>query len=303
MATIAIENLSAKVRALCAGASIETAADDLAGLEKAAPYLTPGSDISITWMPNDALESRVAASLAIREAGFEPVPHIAARHIETHEAFERVLKDMAQKAGVKRLFLIAGDVDRIKGPFATANDLIDSGLIGQAGIREVGISAYPEGHPKIDDASLRAAFDDKLAAAKIHGLEIFAITQLCFEAPPIIAMIKDLRARGFDRPIRVGLAGPASLKTLARFALICGVGNSAKAMFSKGGMIAKLLKETGPDPVIRALAAEDLDALGPIALHFFPFGGLAKTARWSRTVADGRFTLPPRHDGFEVEKD
>lgn len=301
MTTTQIAALPARVQELLAGASIETSATDLAGLEKAKSHLPPGSDISITWMPKDTMAQRIAAAVAVREAGFEPIPHIAARFFESHADFERPLKDLAARAGVTKLFLIAGDVDKIRGPFANAIELIETGLIQTAGIREVGISAYPEGHPKISDALLDEAFDQKVEAARNQGLELFAISQLCFTAEPIIAMIKRLRAKGYDRPLRIGLAGPASFKTLIRFAAICGVGASAKALMSRGSMIAKLLTETGPDPVIRDLAEDRaLDALGPLSLHFFPFGGLERTARWNAAVAQGRFTLS-KDAGFQVQ--
>ncbi len=132
-----------------------------------------------------------------------------------------------------------------------------------------------------------------MEAARNQGLELFAISQLCFQAEPIIAMIGKLRAKGYDKPIRLGLAGPASFKTLIRFAAICGVGASTKALVSRGSMIAKLLTETGPDPVIRALAEERaLDGLGPLSLHFFPFGGLEKTARWAAARRRGPLRDP-----------
>ena len=82
-------------------------------------------------------------------------------------------------------------------------------------------------------------------------------------------------------PVRVGVAGPASVKTLMRFALRCGVGTSAKVMKKYGLSVTKLLGTTGPDPIINDIAAGIVDTVhGATQLHFYPFGGLAKTAAW-----------------------
>jgi methylenetetrahydrofolate reductase (NADPH) len=295
-------DLAERIRDLAAGASIEMSARDLQDLDRARSWLRPGADVSITWLPNDTMDQRVAGAAAIRAAGFEPVPHIAARFVASRDELDRLLRRLVDEAGVRRLFLIAGDVKKPRGPYTSSLDVLRTGLVQAVGVGEVGVACYPEGHPKIDDAVLEASLRDKVALAADAGLEMFAITQLCFEAAPIAAALGRLRAAGFARPIRIGLAGPASLATLIKFAARCGVGASARAIVSRGASIARLLVDAGPDPVIRDLAEDvKLAGFGPVSLHFFPFGGFERTAQWMRAVADGRFDIPTTLSGFKVE--
>ena len=81
--------------------------------------------------------------------------------------------------------------------------------------------------------------------------------------------------------VRVGVPGPANVKTLLRFAARCGVGASTKVMSKYGVSITRLLTTAGPDALIIDLA-RGLDPArhGEVLLHFYPFGGLVKTAEW-----------------------
>ncbi len=111
------------------------------------------------------------------------------------------------------------------------------------------------------------------------------MTQFCFAAEPIIEWLHKVRGQGIDLPIRVGLAGPASIISLTRYALKCGVGNSIKVLTEKPAF-AKLLVDKGPEPIIRDVAAGIGPGngsglpLGIAGLHFFVFGGFNKTVDW-----------------------
>jgi methylenetetrahydrofolate reductase (NADPH) len=101
--------------------------------------------------------------------------------------------------------------------------------------------------------------------------------------------------------VRIGLAGPASVATLLRFAAICGVAASARALARNAGLAKHLLAANAPDAIIRSLAAARVTrTLGDVAPHFFTFGGLGATSRWAAAVAAGRVTLD-RSGGFRVE--
>ena len=51
-------------------------------------------------------------------------------------------------------------------------------------------------------------------------------TQFGFEAGPVIAWADRLRAAGITLPVHIGVAGPAKLQTMLKFAMACGVGPS-----------------------------------------------------------------------------
>ena len=150
-------------------------------------------------------------------------------------------------------------------------------------ILRAGISGFPEGHPKISEQVLGESTVAKMKYGREIGLTLQIVTQFVFEGEPIAAWLKKLRALGVDLPVRLGLAGPAGIATLTRYALHCGVGNSIKAL-TKSASFGKLLTERDPEPVIRELMAAspngDPSALGVAALHFYTFGGLKKTVEW-----------------------
>lgn len=113
------------------------------------------------------------------------------------------------------------------------------------------------------------------------------VTQFAFDADAMLAWLKELRARGHDHAVRIGVPGPAGIKTLARFAAMCGVGASA-AVFAKYGIsIGKLIGTAGPDKFVDRLAAGLGPEHGPVRLHFYPFGGIGKTVGWIRDYDEG----------------
>src|SRR6185312_15239102 len=115
--------------------------------------------------------------------------------------------DRLTDVGVRRLLVIAGDRNEPAGPFRGALEAIDSGLIARSGIAEIGISGYPEGHPRIADHELERVMAAKLEAAEQTGLKVDIVTQFCLDAGPIVDWVRRLRERGIDHPVRIGLAG------------------------------------------------------------------------------------------------
>ena len=121
------------------------------------------------------------------------------------------------------------------------------------------------------------------------------MTQFCFEPEPVLSWAA--RIKGHGLPVRVGLSGPASLPRLLRFAALCGIGNSVRALKARPQAITRLLVEAGPEVVVRDIARR---GGAPIAgVHFFCFGGLVRTARWLRAIREGRFELTS-DGGFRV---
>jgi methylenetetrahydrofolate reductase (NADPH) len=183
--------------------------------------------------------------------------------------------------------VLAGDRDSSQGPFQSSLELIRSGVFEANGIGKIAIACYPEGHPRISDAALDAALMDKIEAADRAGLDLRLVTQLCFESDPIIALVSKLRERGISATLRVGLAGPASPARLLKYAAICGVGPSLRALRERQSMARGLLTTQTPDAVIsglaRAVAARP--ELAITGLHFFTFASLRHTIDWAQGAA------------------
>jgi methylenetetrahydrofolate reductase (NADPH) len=282
MDTTIIQPAAVTRRDLLRGFSIEVTPRDARALEAASDSLDPGTPVYLTAISGATYHDTVAAAVKLRARGFEPVPHVAARYLAGFTQLTDYLARLNGEAGVTRALVIAGDSARPAGPFGSALQLVETGLFAKHHFQRLGFAAYPEGHPKIPPTTLDAALRAKIARAQADGLDAYAITQFCFEAEPILALCRRLRADGINVPVRVGLAGPASLTTLMKFALRCGVGNSMRALALHGPSIARLLSEADPGAIIDKLAQENRSALGIEGLHFFVFGGLKRTAAWAR---------------------
>ncbi len=266
--------------------SLEITAKDIANFTEAAPHLARGTAVSITFLPGDEPDMRVSTAAAVKELGFEPVSHISARRLRSSEELETFLARLTGEAGVNRVFVVAGDPPQPEGPYEDALSIIRTGLLEKYGIRRVGISGYPEGHPDISDDTLWRALKDKHAAIREAGHEVDITTQFGFDAEPVLAWLERVRQEGIDARVRVGIAGPTSVKTLLRYAARCGVGASAKVMSKYGTSILNLLNTAGPDRIVEEFAASlDKTRHGDVTVHFYPFGGVKKTAEWIRNFA------------------
>jgi methylenetetrahydrofolate reductase (NADPH) len=260
--------------------SIEITAKDHDKIGLLRGRIPEGALISITFLPGEDFDSRILAACRVREAGFTPVPHISARRLGSAAELESFLAALAAKAYVDRVFVVAGDIAEPAGPFDDALAVIRSGVLARHGIRQVGIAGYPEGHPDISAAALNRALFDKLEALDAAGQGSWIATQFSFDADPVLDWLAALRTRT-NVPARIGVAGPASIKALLRFAARCGVGVSAKVMAKYGLSLTQLLGSAGPGPLIEELAQRlEPDVHGDVRLHFYPFGGLEKTAEW-----------------------
>lgn len=273
-----------RARALLDGFSLEVSSRDHKALDRAREALPPGTEVYVNWIPGDTHHRSVAAAAILRAAGLVPVPHIGARYLASYTQLADFLARLAGEAGVNRCLIIGGDIDRPVGPYDSSLKILETGLFAKYGIGRIGVAGYPEGHPRIAPEAVAAALDGKLARAREQGLALQIVTQFCFESAPILIWLRALRARGVAVPVRIGLAGPASVTTLMKYALRCGVGNSVRALTLRGPAIARILSESAPDAVVRELAAaQDHDpALGIAGLHLFSFGGLPRTADWAR---------------------
>jgi methylenetetrahydrofolate reductase (NADPH) len=267
------------------GYSIEVNPGDAKIVDAAPSRLDPGTEVFLNWIPGTNPMDTVGAATRLRRAGLVPVPHICARHIDSAAQLELLAARFAGNAGVDRVLIIAGDREKLAGPYDSSLAVMQSGALQKAGIIRTAVAGFPEGNPNIPDAVLGEALTAKLNFARSAGLQLSVVTQFCFEAQPIVEWLRRIRAGGIDAPVCVGLAGPAGIIALTRYAIRCGVGNSLRVLTEKPSF-AKLLVEKGPEVIIRELAAESGPGngsalpLGTAHLHFFVFGGFNKTVDW-----------------------
>jgi methylenetetrahydrofolate reductase (NADPH) len=277
-----------RARELISGCSIEISPRDEFAGERLHGLLDPGTTVFVNHPASVTHHDIVAACARLRSAGFEPVPHIAVRRLASFTQASDFLQRAAAEADVTAAMIIGGDPDHPVGPFPDSYDLLASGLVERHGLREVAFAGYPEGHPRIAARTLDEALRAKVALARRRGLDVSLVTQFGFDAAPILRWIASLQAHDIACPVQVGIAGPATVATLAKFAVRCGIGASLRALARGHTAFARILAEAGPDTLIEALVAgEDPDQ--PIdRLHLFTFGGIRRTAEWIRIAGDRR---------------
>jgi methylenetetrahydrofolate reductase (NADPH) len=266
--------------------SIEVTTHSRSAVEVCRDHLAPGTEVYIAFVPGETHHAVVATAAKLRTAGFVPVPHVTARSVASFTQLGDFLARLAGEAGVTRALVVAGDLERAAGPYHSSLELLQTGLFPQHGIRRIGLACYPEEHRRIDAGLLEQALLAKLELVRGAGLEAWLVTQFCFEAAPILQRVRQLRDLGIAAPLRVGLAGPADRRTLWKYALHCGIGNSIRALGTRVDAVVNLLARRAPDGIMRELAAAQRGdpGLGIEGVHIFTFGGVASAAAWANAI-------------------
>ena len=246
-----------------------------------------GTEVFLSTLPHVTLDRQLDIARRVRAAGLEPVPHVAARYVASEAAARAQIDRLIDTAGVDRVLLIAGDLGEPRGPFPSALALLESGIFAGMPIGRIGIAGYPDGHPQIADDVLDRALTDKLQALAAAGIGAEIVSQFCFDARSIAAWAARVRRDWPEVPIRIGMAGPTSPRTLMRYAARCGVRASLSGVLQRLSMTLNLLKSVAPGPIVRHLNGhyDRLSPGGPLIAHFFSFGGLERTARWAAETA------------------
>ncbi|MBT5031808.1 MAG: methylenetetrahydrofolate reductase, partial [Proteobacteria bacterium] len=245
-------------------------------------FLPHAMSVYVPLLAKRDLMSNLDILKRLRNAGFNPVPHIAARRVTSEEVLKEFLSSAVNEAGIKRVLLIAGDIDEPAGPYFDTLDVLRSEILPANGIQEVSIAGYPEGHPRIPQQKLIDALGEKLVLADSNGLDASVLTQFSFVPKRIIQFCSDLGRNAPGIPVYVGMAGPTDMFKLMRYAKICGVSTSWRALSEMGMKAAKLAMHTDPGKQLEALAQHC--AMHPghniIGVHMFSFGGFIKSAKW-----------------------
>ena len=268
---------------------------------KLEPGLLPaGTRVYLTDVGVDPMDDYVEAARRIGEMGYHAAPHVPARRIESQAALDTRIARLVDEAGVSDVLVIAGEAERTMGPFDESLDVLRTGLLDRRGIRQVGVAGHPEGNTayKVDPHGVLAA---KAAFATESDAEFRIVTQFGFDGEGFVRWARHVAQAGIDLPIHLGVAGPAKVTTLLKFAAMCGVGNSLNFFRRRFGAVAALATRYSPEevvgPIERAWAAEDGTLVAQI--HVFPFGGIRSAAEWleergSLQVADTAVPPSPR---------
>jgi methylenetetrahydrofolate reductase (NADPH) len=247
--------------------------------------LTPGTRVPITALATVPLRTQLAAAERVHDAGFAPVPHIAARSYASLGDVERHLSELVERAGVAEILLIAGGQARPQGQISSSLDVLRSGVVKAAGVRRVDVGGHPEGIKDIDADEVSRALHEKNEIAVEQRLEMRIVTQFAFAAEPYVSWERAARIAGNRLPVTAGVAGVVSARKLLRFAIRCGIGPSIEILRKRTGGLLRLAAGTWrPDDLVAGIAesiAADPESLID-AVHFYAFGNVVATAKWLR---------------------
>lgn len=272
--------------AMLADFSIEVMPRTAAKIDDLRALLPAGTRVYIAHIEGTPIEEMVATAKRVRGEGFAPMPHFPARIIQDAAMLEDWIGRYSGEAGVDQALLLAGGVSKPYGAFESSIDLMESGLFDQFGFKRLHVAGHPEGNKDIDADGSTSEVDKALLWKQEFSnrtdAEMAIVTQFAFDAKPVIAWAERLQAMGVSLPIHVGIAGPAKLQTLLKYAVACGVGPSLRVLQRRAMDVSKLLLPYEPTEVLGELDA--YVETHPESLikqaHIFPLGGIKTSADW-----------------------
>jgi methylenetetrahydrofolate reductase (NADPH) len=299
---MAHEELHKEIAAFVRDYSIEITPHDTGKLDEIAAVVPKGTAVYVAHPPGIPIDDIVTLAGRVQQLGLKATPHVIARKLESRDQLERALA-RCQEIGIHNALCVAGDITADKPAYNSSLEVLQTGLFAKYGFRDVGVAGHPEGSKAIGEERVEQALRGKAAFAANAGFNLYFATQFGFDPQPFIDWEAETAAKGISLPIHVGMPGPASLRQLAKFALMCGVGASMRILTSRTSAMVNLLGAQAPDDMVVALAKHR--AANPQSrfkkIHFFAFGGVVKTAKWANAVVSGRFVLNSQATGFRVE--
>lgn len=283
------------------GYSIEATPHDEKNFDSFPETLPAGTSVYMANLPGVPLDEVVRLALRLKSMGFNPVPHIVSRKLESRGQLERALEALAN-GGVREALILGGDSAVQNAAFDSSLEVLQTGLLSQYGFEAVGVAGHPEGSKAIGEQRVAEALQGKNDFARSTDLKVRIVTQFSFNPDAVTNWERETTAAGIDLPIHCGFAGPASVRQLVKFAMLCGIGTSARMAATRSGATANLLRSQAPDDMITHIARHRASGPAPRLekAHFFCFGGVVKTAKWANTVVSGNFDLNRDATGFEI---
>jgi methylenetetrahydrofolate reductase (NADPH) len=253
------------------------------GTEQAvADWVPAGMTVAVTASPVKGLDATIDLTERLAARGYRVVPHLAARSVAGDAHLAGIVTRL-KACGVDDVFVPGGDAPHPAGPFDSALPLLERLAEMGSPFGRIGITGYPESHPKIhDDVTIQAMWDKRRYASYI-------VSNVCFDAARLGRWIQRIRARGVGLPLYVGLAGPAERSRLLRMAAVAGASESARFITRHPGWILRFWMPGGysPDRLLdRAAAVITAPDAGVAGLHLFTFNQLQPAEQWRRSALE-----------------
>jgi methylenetetrahydrofolate reductase (NADPH) len=243
-----------------------------------AAFLPPGSKVSVTASPAKGIEATIALCEQLQAAGFRAVPHLSARMVRDRAHLVDIIAWL-EGAGVDRAFVVGGDA---KEPGDYPDGLAVLRGMAEIGhpLSEIGIPAYPQGHPFIADGPILEALRAKASFAS------YMTTQLCFDPGAIASWIAARRAEGITLPVHIGVPGVAEPQKLLAISARIGVADTHRFLVKNVRFVTKLVRSGGfyrPDGLLEGLAPHLADRGADIVdFHMYTFNAVDGLESWRR---------------------
>ena len=282
---------AAQLSDFLSGYSIEVMPRTAAKVADFRALLPEGTRVYIAHIDGTPIEDMVATARRLAGEGFTVMPHFPARVIPDARTLADWIARYRGEAGVEEALLLGGGLAQPRGDFRDSMQLIETGLF--AGFTRLHVAGHPEGNRDIDpsggDRMVMEALRWKQAFSERTDAEMAIVTQFAFEADPIVAWAERIAAEGIALPVHIGVAGPAKLQTMIRFAVACGVGPSLRVLQRRARDVTKLVKPFEPTDLVARLAAHKAahPGFGIERVHLFPLGGIAASADWALRMGAG----------------
>ena len=246
-----------------------------------------GEAVTVTASPAKGLGATVAVAEQLATRGYTVVPHLSARLVHDRAHLQELATRLLA-AGVREVFVPAGDADPPAGEFHSAADLLRAMGTLRASFDEIGITGYPESHHLISDEETISAMFAKAPMATC------IISQICFDPGVIAGWVREVRQRGTHLPIWIGLPGAVDYAKLVRISMKIGLGESTRFLRNHRNWMSRLMtRQFKPDPLLRSLAPTLADPAANVAgFHLYTFNEVARTERWRREAL-ARLEDPP----------
>ena len=248
--------------------------------DKVIAHVPTDIKLTVTASPAKGLDATLALAETLLAAGYAVVPHISARLVRDRAHLDEVLDRLA---GVREIFCIAGDAHAPAGAYAGAAALLEAMGDRRAQFEAIGISGYPESHHVIpDEETIAAMFAKEPFATHI-------ISQICFDASVTTRWIRDVRERGTQLPIWIGIPGSVDRQRLLRVSLKVGLGESVRFLHGHRDWFRRLAlhRRYSPTKLLNQLAPALADPYANVAgLHVYTFNEVEQTERWRRQLLD-----------------
>jgi methylenetetrahydrofolate reductase (NADH) len=235
--------------------------------------------ITITSSPRRGMDATLALADRLFAQGYEVVPHLAARLVRDSAHLKEIAARVAALGG--NVFIVAGDSREAAGSYPDSVSFLTAIAAEAPGLKNIGVTGYPESHSFIDDDLTIQAMWDK------RRLATYIVSNLCFDVRLIKKWVARVRKRGVQLPIYIGLAGVTDPAKLLRVSTRIGITDSARFLRGHSNWLMRMVSPGGYDPsrfVPSLMPDLGLPERNVAGLHVFTFNELEPTEKWRQEM-------------------